>query len=35
MLKKGDFVLSARLLELIYMAMDAKRHNALGEARPE
>ena len=28
MLKKGDFVLSARLLELIYLAMDAKRHNA-------
>ena len=28
MLKKGDFVLSANLLERIYLAMDAKRHNA-------
>ena len=27
MLAKGDFVLSARLLERIYLAMDAKRHN--------
>ena len=28
MLKKGDFVLSAALLERIYLAMEAKRHNA-------
>ena len=28
MLAKGDFVLSAALLERIYLAMDAKRHNA-------
>lgn len=27
MLAKGDFVLSAALLERIYLAMDAKRHN--------
>lgn len=27
MLTKGDFVLSAALLERIYLAMDAKRHN--------
>ncbi len=32
MLAKGDFVLSAALLERIYLAMDAKRHNAGGEA---
>ena len=32
MLKKGDFVLSAALLECIYLAMDAKRHNT--EAKP-
>lgn len=29
MLAKGDFVLSATLLERIYLAMDAKRHNAI------
>jgi hypothetical protein len=29
MLAKGDFVLSARLLERVYLAMDAKRHNGL------
>jgi len=28
MLAKGDFVLSAALLERIYLAMAAKRHNA-------
>lgn len=28
MLTKGDFVLSYSLLERIYLAMDAKRHNA-------
>ena len=28
MLAKGDFVLSANLLERIYLAMDAKRLNA-------
>ena len=28
MLAKGDFVLSAALLERIYLAMDAVRHNA-------
>jgi len=28
MLAKGDFVLSANLLERIYLAMDAVRHNA-------
>lgn len=28
MLAKGDFVLSASLLERIYLAMNAKRHNA-------
>ena len=33
MLKKGDFVLSANLLERIYLAMDAKRHN-VGIHRP-
>ena len=27
MLAKGDFVLSSRLLERIYLAMDAVRHN--------
>jgi hypothetical protein len=27
MLAKGDFVLSARLLERVYLAMDAKRPN--------
>ena len=27
MLAKGDFILSAALLERIYLAMDAKRHN--------
>ena len=34
MLKKGDFVLSANLLERIYLAMDAKRHNAALTRRP-
>ena len=29
MLAKGDFILSAALLERIYLAMDAKRHNYL------
>ena len=28
MLAKGDFILSAALLERIYLAMDTKRHNA-------
>lgn len=34
MLAKGDFVLSAALLERIYLAMDAVRHNAKGTGRP-
>ena len=35
MLAKGDFVLSAALLERIYLAMDAKRHNARVQAAAE
>ena len=31
MLAKGDFVLSAALLERIYLAMDAKRHSEQGQ----
>ena len=31
MLAKGDFVLSSRLLERIYLAMDAVRHNDGGK----
>ena len=34
MLAKGDFVLSAALLERIYLAMDAVRHNAELRGRP-
>lgn len=32
-LKTGDVVLSARLLESIYLAMDAVRHNAIAQGR--
>lgn len=35
MLAKGDFVLSAALLERIYLAMDAKRHNAQVTGQPK
>ena len=34
-LKTGDVVLSARLLESIYLAMDAVRHNTEAKPRPD